>query len=94
MRSVVRAVGRPSVSAARQSLNLPARAPTVLARREAYAETKLHDVLIAFAVARRWTDVLSNALEPGWVARAPPTIWKQGAERRSGWRSATIPPRW
>ena len=35
---------------------------------EAYAETKLHDVLIAFAVARRWPDVLSNALEPGWVA--------------------------
>ena len=27
-----------------------------------------HDVLIAFAVARRWTDVLSNALEAGWVA--------------------------
>jgi len=34
---------------------------------EAYAETKLHDVLLAFAVARRWPDVLSNALEPGWV---------------------------
>ena len=35
---------------------------------EAYAETKLHDVLIAFGVARRWPDVLSNAIEPGWVA--------------------------
>jgi len=35
---------------------------------QAYSETKLHDVLLAFAVARRWTDVLSNALEPGWVA--------------------------
>ena len=34
----------------------------------AYADTKLHDVLIAFAVARKWPDVLSNALEPGWVA--------------------------
>src|SRR5271165_3063289 len=33
----------------------------------AYAESKLCDVLIAFAVARRWPDVLSNALEPGWV---------------------------
>lgn len=33
----------------------------------AYSETKLHDALLAFAVARRWTDVLSNALEPGWV---------------------------
>jgi NAD(P)-dependent dehydrogenase (short-subunit alcohol dehydrogenase family) len=35
---------------------------------QAYADTKLHDVLLAFAVARRWRDVLSNALEPGWVA--------------------------
>src|ERR1700722_18804515 len=33
----------------------------------AYAESKLHDVMLAFAVARRWPDVLSNALEPGWV---------------------------
>src|SRR6266446_8815884 len=34
----------------------------------AYAENKLCDVLLAFAVARRWKDVKSNALEPGWVA--------------------------
>jgi NAD(P)-dependent dehydrogenase (short-subunit alcohol dehydrogenase family) len=34
---------------------------------DAYAESKLHDVLLAFAVARRWPEVLSNALEPGWV---------------------------
>jgi len=33
----------------------------------AYAESKLCDVLLAFAVARRWKDVKSNALEPGWV---------------------------
>jgi NAD(P)-dependent dehydrogenase (short-subunit alcohol dehydrogenase family) len=35
---------------------------------QAYAESKLHNVLLAFAMARRWPDVLSNALEPGWVA--------------------------
>jgi NAD(P)-dependent dehydrogenase (short-subunit alcohol dehydrogenase family) len=35
---------------------------------QAYSDTKLHDVLVAFAIARRWPDVLSNALEPGWVA--------------------------
>ena len=35
---------------------------------QAYAESKLHNVLLAFAVARRWPGVLSNALEPGWVA--------------------------
>jgi NAD(P)-dependent dehydrogenase (short-subunit alcohol dehydrogenase family) len=34
---------------------------------EAYAETKFHDVLLAFAVARWWPDVFSNSLEPGWV---------------------------
>ena len=34
----------------------------------AYAESKLCDVLFAFAVARHWKDVRSNALEPGWVA--------------------------
>ena len=34
---------------------------------EAYAETKFHDVLLAFAVARLWPNALSNSLEPGWV---------------------------
>jgi NAD(P)-dependent dehydrogenase (short-subunit alcohol dehydrogenase family) len=33
----------------------------------AYAESKLHDTMLAFAVARRWPKVLSNSLEPGWV---------------------------
>ncbi|NLS00130.1 SDR family oxidoreductase [Rhizobium sp. P38BS-XIX] len=33
----------------------------------AYAESKLHDTILAFAIARRWSNVLSNALEPGWV---------------------------
>jgi NAD(P)-dependent dehydrogenase (short-subunit alcohol dehydrogenase family) len=35
---------------------------------QAYADSKLLDVVLAFAVARRWPDVFSNALEPGWVA--------------------------
>jgi NAD(P)-dependent dehydrogenase (short-subunit alcohol dehydrogenase family) len=34
----------------------------------AYPESTLCDVLLAFAVARRWNDVKSNALEPGWIA--------------------------
>ncbi len=34
---------------------------------EAYAESKLHDAMLAFAIARRWKDVFSNSLEPGWV---------------------------
>ena len=34
----------------------------------AYSDTKLLDVVLAFAIARRWPKVLSNAVEPGWVA--------------------------
>jgi len=34
---------------------------------QAYAESKLHDVILAFAVARLWPSVRANALEPGWV---------------------------
>lgn len=35
---------------------------------QAYSDTKLHDALLAFALARRWPGTLSNAMEPGWVA--------------------------
>jgi NAD(P)-dependent dehydrogenase (short-subunit alcohol dehydrogenase family) len=34
---------------------------------QAYSDSKLLDVVLAFAVARRWANVLSNAVEPGWV---------------------------
>ncbi len=34
---------------------------------QAYSDSKLFDVVLAFAVARHWPGVLSNALEPGWV---------------------------
>jgi NAD(P)-dependent dehydrogenase (short-subunit alcohol dehydrogenase family) len=34
---------------------------------QAYSDSKLFDVVLAFALARRWPNVLSNALEPGWV---------------------------
>ena len=34
---------------------------------QTYSDTKLHDVILAFAVARKWPDVYSNALDPGWV---------------------------
>ncbi|NVO86317.1 SDR family NAD(P)-dependent oxidoreductase [Hymenobacter terrestris] len=35
---------------------------------QAYSDSKLHDVLLALAVARRWPDVLVSAVSPGWVA--------------------------
>ena len=34
---------------------------------QAYAESKLLDVTLAFALARRWPEVPSNAVDPGWV---------------------------
>ena len=34
---------------------------------KAYSDSKLFDVVLAFAVARRWPKVRSNAVEPGWV---------------------------
>ena len=59
----------------------------------AYAESKLQDVLIAFAVARRWPDVFSNAMDPGWVptqmggAGAPGSV-AEGAETEA-WLAAS-----
>ena len=49
----------------------------------AYAESKLCDVLLAFAVARRWEDVKSNALELDgcrrrWAALQPRAIFIRG----------------
>lgn len=35
---------------------------------QAYSDSKLLDVVLAFAVARRRPDVLSSAVDPGWVA--------------------------
>jgi NAD(P)-dependent dehydrogenase (short-subunit alcohol dehydrogenase family) len=34
---------------------------------QAYCDSKLYDVVLAFAVARRWPGVLSNAVDPGWI---------------------------
>jgi NAD(P)-dependent dehydrogenase (short-subunit alcohol dehydrogenase family) len=34
---------------------------------QAYSDSKLFDVALAFAVARLWPGVLSNAMTPGWV---------------------------
>lgn len=63
---------------------------------QAYSDTKLHDVLLAFAVGRRWSDVLSNAIEPGWVPtkmggpRAPDDL-DQG-HRTQVWLAASDDP--
>jgi NAD(P)-dependent dehydrogenase (short-subunit alcohol dehydrogenase family) len=63
----------------------------------AYAESKLHDVILAFAIARRWPDVRANALEPGWVATkmggaGAPDDLDQGA-RTQVWLATSEEPR-
>jgi NAD(P)-dependent dehydrogenase (short-subunit alcohol dehydrogenase family) len=60
---------------------------------QAYAESKLHDAMLAFAIARHWPDVLSNALEPGWV---PTNMGGAGRARRygSGAPDAGLARRW
>jgi len=32
-----------------------------------YSDSKLHVLLLSMAVARKWPDVYSNAVDPGWV---------------------------
>lgn len=34
---------------------------------QAYSDSKLYITALTFALARRWPDVLSNAVDPGWV---------------------------
>jgi NAD(P)-dependent dehydrogenase (short-subunit alcohol dehydrogenase family) len=39
-----------------------------LSSEQAYADSKLCMVLLAKAIARRWPEVQSNSLDPGWLA--------------------------
>jgi NAD(P)-dependent dehydrogenase (short-subunit alcohol dehydrogenase family) len=62
----------------------------------AYAESKLYDAMLAFAVARRWPEVLSNSLEPGWVptkmgGTGAPDDMEQ-AHRTQAWLAASDEP--
>ncbi|MBR0961502.1 SDR family NAD(P)-dependent oxidoreductase [Bradyrhizobium japonicum] len=63
---------------------------------KAYAESKLHVVALAFALARRWPQVLSNAVDPGWVrtkmggAGAPGDI--DTGQRTQAWLAVSDDP--
>ena len=37
---------------------------------QAYAETKLHDLMLALEIAARYPQVISNAVDPGWIKTA------------------------
>ncbi len=52
---------------------------------KAYSDSKLHDVVLAFAVARLWPEVLSTTVDPGWIKTklGGPDAWDEvdeGAE--------------
>jgi NAD(P)-dependent dehydrogenase (short-subunit alcohol dehydrogenase family) len=56
---------------------------------QAYCDSKLFVTALALAVARRWPDVISHAVDPGWV----PT--RMGGPGASDWSRATSPrPGW
>jgi NAD(P)-dependent dehydrogenase (short-subunit alcohol dehydrogenase family) len=63
---------------------------------KAYAESKLHVVALAFALARRWPRVLSNAVDPGWVrtkmggAGAPVDV--QTGQKTQSWLAVSDDP--
>jgi NADPH:quinone reductase-like Zn-dependent oxidoreductase len=64
---------------------------------KAYAESKLQVVAIAFALAQRWPDVLSNAVDPGWArtrmgGASAPVDLETGARTQS-WLAASDEPR-
>src|SRR5215471_1725171 len=55
---------------------------------QAYAESKLHVTALALALARAWPQVLSNAVDPGWV---PTKMGGAGAtdDLEQGYRTQT-----
>jgi NAD(P)-dependent dehydrogenase (short-subunit alcohol dehydrogenase family) len=57
---------------------------------KAYAESKLHAVALALALARRWPQVLSNAVDPGWArtkmgGHKPRSMSTPDSGPRAGW---------
>lgn len=53
-----------------------------------YSDSKLHDVILSMAVARKWPDVYSNSVNPGWVptkmgGRGAPDNLEEGAETQA-----------
>ena len=53
-----------------------------------YSDSKLHMVILSMAVARKWPDVYSNAVNPGWVptrmgGRNAPDNLEKGAETQT-----------
>jgi len=53
-----------------------------------YADSKLHVLMLSIAIAQRWSDVYSNAVDPGWVptkmgGRGAPDDLQKGYETQT-----------
>ena len=53
-----------------------------------YSDSKLHDLILSMAVARKWKDVYSNSVNPGWVptkmgGKSAPDELEKGAETQA-----------
>ena len=74
--------GRPNLENFRQHVD-----------RISYSDSKLHVVMLALSVARKWSDVYSNAIDPGWVptkmgGRGAPDDLQKGYETQA-WLAAS-----
>ena len=62
----------------------------------AYGESKLHMVALTFALARRWPDVLSNAVDPGWarsrMGGSGATVSLETGARTQSWLAVSNDP--
>jgi NAD(P)-dependent dehydrogenase (short-subunit alcohol dehydrogenase family) len=62
----------------------------------AYAESKLYVVALAFFLARQWPEVVSSAVDPGWVrtrmggAGAPVDV--ETGQRTQSWLAVSMDP--
>jgi NAD(P)-dependent dehydrogenase (short-subunit alcohol dehydrogenase family) len=64
--------------------------------RISYADSKLHDVMLAMAVARKYPNIYSNSVDPGWVptkmgGRGAPDDLDQGYETQA-WLAVSNDP--
>ena len=69
--------GRPNLEYVEQNID-----------RISYSDSKLHVMMLAFAVARKWPDVYSNGVDPGWVptrmgGRGAPDDLQKGYETQA-----------
>jgi NAD(P)-dependent dehydrogenase (short-subunit alcohol dehydrogenase family) len=53
-----------------------------------YSDSKLHDVILSMAIARKWIGVYSNSVNPGWVptnmgGKGAPDNLEEGAETQA-----------